>query len=57
MAAFLLFIFLFGLLLLGVPIAVALGLSTTAILLLFTDQPTHMQARVKPSKLPILIAA
>ena len=28
MAAFLLFVFLFGLLLLGVPIAVALGLST-----------------------------
>ena len=45
MAAFLLFIFLFGLLLLGVPIAVALGLSTTAIILLFTDQPTLVIAQ------------
>jgi len=45
MAALLLFVFLFGLLLIGVPIAVALGLSTTAILLLFTDQPTLVIAQ------------
>jgi C4-dicarboxylate transporter DctM subunit len=40
MATLLLFILLFGLLFMGVPIAVALGLSTTLILLFFTDQPT-----------------
>jgi C4-dicarboxylate transporter DctM subunit len=40
MATLLLFILLFGLLFMGVPIAVALGLSTTLILLIFTDQPT-----------------
>jgi C4-dicarboxylate transporter, DctM subunit len=45
MAATLLFVFLFGLLLIGVPIAVALGLSTTAILLMFTDQPTLVIAQ------------
>jgi C4-dicarboxylate transporter DctM subunit len=45
MAALLLFVFLFGLLLIGVPIAVALGLSTTAIILLFTDQPTLVIAQ------------
>ena len=45
MAALLLFIFLFGLLLVGVPIAVALGLSTTAVILLFTDQPTLVIAQ------------
>jgi C4-dicarboxylate transporter, DctM subunit len=45
MAPFLLFAFLFGLLLIGVPIAVALGLSTTAIILLFTDQPTLVIAQ------------
>jgi C4-dicarboxylate transporter DctM subunit len=45
MAALLLFVFLFGLLLIGVPIAVALGLSTTVILLLFTDQPTLVIAQ------------
>ena len=45
MAALLLFIFLFGLLLIGVPIAVALGLSTTAVILLFTDQPTLVIAQ------------
>jgi C4-dicarboxylate transporter, DctM subunit len=45
MATLLLFVFLFGLLLIGVPIAVALGLSTTAIMLLFTDQPTLVIAQ------------
>jgi len=40
MATLLLFTLLFGLLFMGVPIAVALGLSTTLILLFFTDQPT-----------------
>ncbi len=40
-----LFGLLFGLLLLGVPIAVALGLSTTVTLLLFTDQPTLIIAQ------------
>ncbi len=45
MPALLLFVFLFGLLLIGVPIAVALGLSTTIILLLFTDQPTLVIAQ------------
>lgn len=45
MATFLLFVLLFGLLFMGVPIAVALGLSTTAILLLFTDQPTLVIAQ------------
>jgi len=41
----LLFISLFGLLLIGVPIAVALGLSTTMVILLFTDQPTLVIAQ------------
>jgi C4-dicarboxylate transporter, DctM subunit len=45
MSAMLLFIFLFSLLLIGVPIAVALGLSTTAVILLFTDQPTLVIAQ------------
>jgi C4-dicarboxylate transporter DctM subunit len=45
MAPFLLFALLFGLLLIGVPIAVALGLSTTAIILMFTDQPTLVIAQ------------
>jgi len=40
MAITLLFVSLFGLLLIGVPIAVALGLSSTIVMLLFTDQPT-----------------
>lgn len=40
MAIALLFISLFSLLLIGVPIAVALGLSSTVVMLLFTDQPT-----------------
>ena len=41
----LLFASLFGLLLIGVPIAVALGLSTTMVILLFTDQPTLVIAQ------------
>ena len=45
MATFTLFGLLFGLLLIGVPIAVALGLSTTATMLLFTDQPTLIIAQ------------
>jgi C4-dicarboxylate transporter, DctM subunit len=45
MPALLLFVFLFGLLLIGVPIAVALGLSTTTVILLFTDQPTLVIAQ------------
>jgi C4-dicarboxylate transporter DctM subunit len=45
MTTLLLFVLLFGLLFLGVPIAVALGLSTTAIILLFTDQPTLVIAQ------------
>ena len=40
MAITLLFVSLFSLLLIGVPIAVALGLSSTIVMLLFTDQPT-----------------
>ena len=40
-----LFGLLFGLLLMGVPIAVALGMSTTVTLLLFTDQPTLIIAQ------------
>lgn len=44
MATLLLFILLFGLLLIGVPIAVALGLSTATVMLLFTDQPTMVIA-------------
>lgn len=38
-------IVLFGLLVIGVPIAVALGLSTTITMLLFTDQPTLIIAQ------------
>ncbi len=45
MATLSLFGLLFALLLLGVPIAVALGLSTTVTLLLFTDQPTLIIAQ------------
>lgn len=45
MSIAMLFISLFGLLLIGVPIAVALGLSTTLILLFFTDQPTLVIAQ------------
>lgn len=41
----LLFVSLFALLLIGVPIAVALGLSTTMVILLFTDQPTLVIAQ------------
>lgn len=44
MATLILFILLFGLLLIGVPIAVALGLSTATVMLLFTDQPTMVIA-------------
>ncbi|MFH1216968.1 MAG: TRAP transporter large permease subunit [Pseudomonadota bacterium] len=45
MATLTLFGLLVVLLLIGVPIAVALGLSTTAALLLFTDQPTLIIAQ------------
>jgi len=45
MATLTLFGLLFLLLLIGVPIAVALGLSTTITLLLFTDQPTLIIAQ------------
>ncbi len=45
MATLILFGLLFLLLLIGVPIAVALGLSTTVVLLLFTDQPTLIIAQ------------
>jgi C4-dicarboxylate transporter DctM subunit len=45
MATLMLFGLLFGLLLFGVPIAVALGLSTTVTMLLFTDQPTLIIAQ------------
>jgi C4-dicarboxylate transporter, DctM subunit len=45
MTTLLLFALLFALLFMGVPIAVALGLSTTAIILLFTDQPTLVIAQ------------
>jgi C4-dicarboxylate transporter DctM subunit len=45
MPALLLFVFLFGLLLIGVPIAVALGFSATTVILLFTDQPTLVIAQ------------
>jgi C4-dicarboxylate transporter, DctM subunit len=45
MTTLLLFVLLFALLFMGVPIAVALGLSTTAIMLLFTDQPTLVIAQ------------
>jgi len=45
MATLVLFGLLFVLLLIGVPIAVALGLSTTITMLLFTDQPTLIIAQ------------
>lgn len=45
MATAMLFLSLFGLMFIGVPIAVALGLSTTAVMLLFTDQPTLIIAQ------------
>ena len=45
MSVFILFASLFGLMLIGVPIAVALGLSTTIVILLFTDQPTLVIAQ------------
>ncbi|MEJ2201756.1 MAG: TRAP transporter large permease subunit [Desulfuromonadaceae bacterium] len=45
MATLTLFGLLFGLLLIGVPIAVALGLSTTITMLVFTDQPTLVIAQ------------
>jgi C4-dicarboxylate transporter, DctM subunit len=45
MVTAILFGLLFILLLLGVPIAVALGLSTTVVLLAFTDQPTLIIAQ------------
>ncbi|MCD6525599.1 MAG: TRAP transporter large permease subunit [Desulfuromonas sp.] len=45
MSIAILFTALFSLLLMGVPIAVALGLSTTIVILLFTDQPTLIIAQ------------
>ncbi|MBN2643887.1 MAG: TRAP transporter large permease subunit [Desulfuromonadaceae bacterium] len=45
MSVAVLFFSLFALLFMGVPIAVALGLSTTIVILLFTDQPTLVIAQ------------